>query len=50
MVPSCLAVKTLTKNIGFANTAFCEFLVISNKNIAPFIKFNYGYNEQCFYF
>ena len=35
------------KNLGFANTAFCEFLVIPNKNIGPFVKFNYGYNEQC---
>ena len=46
MVPSFLAMKTLIKNLGLTNTAFNEFLVISNKNIGPFIKFYGGYSEQ----
>ena len=38
--------KTLIQNLGLTNTAFNEFLIISNKNIGFLLKFYHGLSEQ----
>ena len=53
-VPSFLTMKTLIMNLGLTNTAFTEFLMISNlrigfisnKSIGFLIKFNHAFSEQ----
>ena len=36
----------LIKNLGLLNTAFNEFLIISNKNISFLLKFYHGFSKQ----
>ena len=38
--------KTLTQNLGLTNTAFNEFLIISNKSINFLLMFYRGFSEQ----
>ena len=43
---SFLVMKTFIENLGLTKTAFNDFLIISNKNIAFFLKFYNGFSEQ----
>ena len=45
-VPSFLTMKTLMQNLVLTNTAFDEYLVISNKNIGFLLKFYHRFSEQ----
>ena len=45
-VPSIFSMKTLTQNHGLRNTAFIEFLTISNKHIGFLLKFYHGFSQK----
>ena len=47
-VSSFLNIKTFIQNLGLTNTAFNEFLIISNKNIGFLLRFYHVFSDNGF--